>query len=54
MVRVDFVYPLRMKGGFSRGEFCKAVEDSQCDHAEGAGCMGTLLSDVFLFPVLLF
>ena len=25
MVRLDFVYPLRVKGGFSRGEFRKAV-----------------------------
>ena len=29
MVRVDFVYPLRMKGGFSCGKFGKAVHDSE-------------------------
>ena len=28
VVRVEFVYPLRMKGGFSVGEFDKAVQDS--------------------------
>ena len=46
MVRVELVYPLGMKRGFLRDEFCKAVENSRCDRAEGTGCVGTILSDV--------
>ena len=47
VVRVDLAYPLIIKGGFSQGEFCKAVEDSLWDPTEGTGCVDTLPSDVF-------
>ena len=46
MVGVDFIYPLRMNQGLSRGDFSEAVQDSGRDRAEGNGCVGDLLLEV--------